>query len=94
MIRLLVKKYLDDKCFRDRKKITLNDVSEQTGISRATLNRIVNIPDFKTNTDAINRLCKFLECTPCELIEYIPDEDEETKEGSAELQHTDNNKEN
>jgi len=76
MIRLLVKKFLDDKNFKSKEKITLNKVSEATGISRATLNRIVNTPKFKTNTDAINSLCKYFECTPCELIEYSPDEDD------------------
>jgi len=73
MIRLLVKKLLDDMNFRSGKKTTLNKVSEETGISRATLNRIVNVPGFKTNTDAINALCHFFECTPAELIEYTPD---------------------
>ena len=74
MIRLLVKKLLDDMNFRSGKKTTLNKVSEETGISRATLNRIVNVHGFKTNTDAINALCQFFKCTPSELIEYTPDQ--------------------
>ena len=59
--------------FSSEEKITLNKVSEETGISRATLNRIVNTPGFKTNTDAINALCHFFECTPADLIEYKKD---------------------
>ena len=74
MIRLLVKKLLDDKSFKDKKKITLNQVSQETGISRATLNRIVNNPGYNTNTDSINALCKYFQCSPGELIEYIADE--------------------
>ena len=76
MIRLLVKKLLDDKSFKNKEKITLNQVSEKTGISRATLNRVVNTPGYNTNTDTINALCQYFECTPCELMEYIPDQDE------------------
>lgn len=80
MIRLRVKKFLDEKSFRDGRRITLNEVSEETGISRATLNRIANLPKFKTNTDAINRLCYYLECTPCELLEYTPGLEKEDDE--------------
>lgn len=74
MIRLLVKKLLDDKSFKDREKITLNQVSIDTGISRATLNRVVNNPGYNTNTDTINALCKYFQCSPGELIEYVDDE--------------------
>lgn len=80
MIRLLVKKLLDDMNYNRGKKITLNQVSEETGISRATLNRIVNTAGFKTNTDAINSLCNFFECTPAELIEYKPEPKESNKD--------------
>ena len=73
MIRLLVKKLLDDKSFKEKRKITLNQVSEDTGISRATLNRIVNNPGYNTNTDSINALCKYFNCAPGELIEYVED---------------------
>ena len=73
MIRLLVKKLLDDKSFKEKRKITLNQVSEDTGISRATLNRIVNNPGYNTNTDSINALCKYFNCGPGDLIEYVED---------------------
>lgn len=73
MIRLLVKKLLDDKSFKEKTKITLNQVSEETGISRATLNRVANTPGYNTNTDTINALCKYFECSPNELMEYIKD---------------------
>ena len=74
MIRVLLKKVLDDKVFEKKEKITLNQVSDETGISRATLNRIANTPGYNTNTDTINALCKYFECTPSELMEYVPDE--------------------
>ena len=74
MIRLLVKKLLDDKSFRQKEKITLNQVAVETGISRATLNRVANTPGYNTNTDTINALCKYFECLPNDLMEYIPDE--------------------
>lgn len=75
MIRVLLKQLLDDKIFKERRRITLNDVADATGISRATLNRIANVPGYNTGTDAIDALCKYFDCTPCELLVYVPDEE-------------------
>ena len=44
VIRILFKQALDEKSFRDGRRITLNEVSEETGISRPTLTRISNVP--------------------------------------------------
>jgi putative transcriptional regulator len=75
MIRVLLKKLLDDKSFKEKQRITLNQVADDTGISRATLNRIANTPGYNCNTDTLNALCEYFECTPCELMEYVNDED-------------------
>jgi len=74
MIRVLLKQMLDDKAFRERRRITLNEVSEVAGVARATLNRIANIPGYNTNTDTINALCKYFECQPGDLLTYHPDD--------------------
>ena len=76
MIRILLKQLLDEKSFTERRRITLNEVSEQTGISRPTLTRIANVPGYNTNTDSINALCAYFDCTPCELLAYIEEEKE------------------
>jgi putative transcriptional regulator len=73
MIRIKLKQFLDDKAFREGRRITLNEVSEVTGIGRATLNRVANTPGYNTNTDTLDVLCKYLECTPCQLLELVPD---------------------
>lgn len=70
MIRVLLKQMLDDKSFAEKRRITLNEVSEITGVSRATLTRIANVPGYNTNTDTIDALCKYFACKPGELIEY------------------------
>jgi putative transcriptional regulator len=74
MIRVLLKQKLDEKAFAERRRITLNEVSEATGISRATITRIANVPGYNTNTDAIDALCKYFGCTPCELLAQVTDE--------------------
>lgn len=69
MIRVLLKQLLDDKSFKEKRRITLNEVSESTEISRATLTRIANVPGYNTNTDTIDALCKYFECEPGDLLE-------------------------
>ena len=75
MIRILLIKLLDEKSFREKRRITLTEVSEKTGISRATLTRIANVPGNVTNTDTINALCKYFECEPGELLSYVEEEE-------------------
>ncbi len=74
MIRVLFKQLLDEKSFREKRRITVGEVSEVTGISRATLTRISNVPGYTTNTETLNALCAYFQCEPGELLQYIPGE--------------------
>lgn len=71
MIRIKLKQLLDDKAFEDGRRITLNEVSEATGIARATLNRIANLPAYNTTLDNVDALCRYFSCTPGDLLEYV-----------------------
>lgn len=73
MIRVLLKQMLDEKAFREGRRITFAELSEQTGISTATLTRVANRPGYNTNTDTIDALCWYLDCAPGDLLQYIPD---------------------
>ena len=73
MIRVLLRQQLDKKAFAERRRITLKEVSQKTGISSTTLSRITNIPGYNTNTDTIDALCKYFACTPSDLLEFIAD---------------------
>ncbi|MGI2029393.1 helix-turn-helix domain-containing protein [Endozoicomonas acroporae] len=80
MIRVLLKQKLDEKSFRMKRRITLSEVAETTGISRATLNRIANVPGYKTNTEIISALCGYFDCLPGELLQLLTEEPEEVEE--------------
>lgn len=71
MLRIKLKQLLDDKSFREGRRITLNEVSEKSGIARATVNRIANTPGYNTTTNNLDALCAYLECTPGDLLEYV-----------------------
>lgn len=73
MLRIKFRQLLDDKAFRDRRQITLNEVSAATGIGRATLTRIVNIPGYNATTTNLDALCRYFSCTAGELLEYVPE---------------------
>lgn len=71
MIRILFRQHLDNKSFRERRRISLEEVCAQTGLSRPTVSRIANIPGYITSTDTIERLCRYFECTPGELLALV-----------------------
>jgi putative transcriptional regulator len=58
------------------KRMKLKDLAEATGLA------VNNLSILKTNKarairfSTLNSLCKALNCTPGDLLEYLPDEDE------------------
>lgn len=74
MIRVLFKQLLSEKAFREGKRITVSDVSHETGISRSTLTRISNTPGYNTNTETVDVLCRYFGCAPGELLEFRDDD--------------------
>ena len=71
VLHILFKQALDEKSFREGRRITLNEVSEETGISRLTLTRISNVPGYNTNTDTISALGDYFEIEPGELLKRV-----------------------
>lgn len=59
--------------------IRKTDIIKSVEISSSTMAK------FKTNEfislEIIDKLCKFLECQPGDLIEYLPDSDTNNKKG-------------
>ena len=60
------------------RRMKLKDLAQATGLA------VNNLSVLKTNKarairfSTLNSLCKALDCTPGDLIEYIPDENENT----------------
>ena len=74
MIRIRFKQLLDDKAFKERRKIILNEIVQESGISSATLSRIANTPGYNATLENIDALCKYFDCTISDLLEYIKDD--------------------
>ena len=57
-----------EKSFKEGRRITLNEVREEPGISRPTLTRISNVPGYNTKTDTISALRDYFEIEPGESL--------------------------
>lgn len=73
MIRFLLKQRIADKEFRDQRRITLEEIAQQTGLGRNTLSRILNTHGHSTSTENLDKLCAYFGCKIGELVEYVPD---------------------
>ena len=74
MIRFYLRERMADKGFQEKRRITLDEVSRETGISRNTLSRISSTLGYNTTTDILNRLCQYFSCTLADLAVYVDDE--------------------
>lgn len=76
MIRYRFKERLADREFVEGRRITLDEVSRETGISRPTLTRITNQQGYSTSTEILEKLCKYFDCQICDLVEYVADKED------------------
>lgn len=74
MLRFRLTRLIEEVEFREKRRLTLIEISEKTGIYRTTLSRISGPAPFNTTTDNIDRLCRFFGCSVADLVEYVPDE--------------------
>lgn len=79
MIRFKLKELVAEYEFQKGKKLTLNQISEGTGIHRVTLSKINNIVGYSTTTDHIDKICEFFGCRIEEVMEYFPMENPKIK---------------
>jgi putative transcriptional regulator len=72
MIHLQIKELIAAKTAQWGRRITLIEVSDATGISRMTLNRMIRQKGYNTVTDHLDKLCSYFECDLNELVRYVP----------------------
>ncbi|MBD3820988.1 MAG: helix-turn-helix transcriptional regulator [Thiotrichales bacterium] len=73
MIRFKLKEVIAEKEFIEKRHITIKEVSDETGINRMTLSKILNHPGHSTTTDNIDKLCTFFNCKVEDLMVFIPE---------------------
>lgn len=60
-------------------RLTYEAISEQTGISVATLQSLAARPGYNTRLSTIEKLCRVLECPPGNLLEMREDDADEDR---------------
>lgn len=73
MIRLRFSILRAEKELDEGRKLTLRTIEDETGISLRALLPISQGKVTMFRFETINTLCKYFNCTTCELLEYVPD---------------------
>ena len=85
LIRFRLAELIADKAFKERRVVSMSEVAAATGIHRATLSKIANQPGTNISTDLVDKLCRYFECQPGNVLTYIEEEvittDTEPREG-------------
>lgn len=76
MLRFKLKERIADFEFRERRRLTLQELAEGTGLNRMTLSKLANQHGAVVRTDVVDRLCEFFGCRVEELVEHLPDRSE------------------
>lgn len=71
MLRFHLKKLIADKEFAEKRRITVSEIAEATGINRMTLSKIINHPGHSTVTDNLDKLCTYFDCEIEDLATHI-----------------------
>ena len=74
MIRFRIQELLAEKQFKEGRRVTLNELSEVTGINRVTLSKMINQKRYSSVTNNIDKLCKFFNCSVGDVMEYVNDQ--------------------
>ena len=71
MLRFKLKERIADLEFRERRRVTLQEIAEHTGLNRMTLSKLANQHGAIVRTDVLDRLCAYFGCRVEDLVEYI-----------------------
>ena len=72
-MRVKLKEVMAEYRRRTGVRMTYKMLSQETGISRATLESLSSRGDYNTRLSTIDKLCRVLGCLPSELLELDPD---------------------
>ena len=65
-----------DRVLADR-KMQLNALADSVGISTVNLSNLKTGKVKAIRFSTLNKICQVLECQPGDILEYVPDEDED-----------------
>lgn len=86
MLRFNISRLLREKEEMENRRIPLKELGEATGISISVLSTLASPRvGASTNTRFLEALCRYFGCSPSDLIELVPPNDETTSSHVDEL---------
>lgn len=61
-----------------KRKMSLGELSERVGITLANLSILKNNRAKAVRLSTLDAICRALDCQPSDILEYVPDESDET----------------
>ena len=74
VIRFKLKQQIADLEFQEKRRVTIQEIADATGVNRMTLSKMLNQHGALIRTDVLDRLCAYFGCQVGDLAEYIEDE--------------------
>ena len=71
MLRFKIKERIADLEFQERRRITLQEIADATGLNRMTLSKLANQHGANVQTDVVDKLCSYFACRIEELVEHV-----------------------
>lgn len=71
MLRYKLKELIADKEFRERRRVTVQELAQATGITRNTLSKMLNQHGASVRSENLDRLCAYFDCRIEQLVEYV-----------------------
>src|SRR6185436_17104376 len=72
MIRYRLNELVAEMEFREKRRVTQEEIAKATGVHRTTLSKILRQRGYNTTTDNLDALCEFFGCSIEKLVEYVP----------------------
>lgn len=73
MLRYKLNELIAAKEFAERRRVTVLEIAEATGINRMTLSKLMNKHGANVQSENLDRLCTYFRCRIEELVEHVPD---------------------
>lgn len=82
MLRYKLNELIADKEFRERRRLLVQEIAADTGITRNTLSKILNQHGASVRTENLDRLCAYFRCRIEDLVEFVHETAGESVSGS------------
>lgn len=74
-IKFRLKSLIEQKEIVENRRITYRDIAFEADVSTNTLTQMANQKMKQIGLVTIDKLCKYFDCTPGDLLIYVPDEE-------------------